>query len=129
MLSDFELLERRIQRSQKAAKGDKTLAAELELLQAAMAVLEKGKSVRTLELTEEQNEIVKSFNLLSSKPIIYVANVSEEDLADDGNSNPHVAKVREFAVAEDAEVIVVCAQIEEEISQLQLMKEKNSLMT
>ncbi len=127
MLSDIELLERRIQRSQKAAKGDKTLAAELELLQAAMAVLEKGKSVRTLDLTEEQNELMKSFNLLSAKPIIYVANVAEEDLADNGNSNPHVAKVREFAVAEDAEVIVVSAQIEEEISQLPAKERKEFL--
>lgn len=118
MLSDIELLERRLQRSQKAAKGDKTLAAEVELIQQAMAVLEAGKSVRTLDLTAEQNELVKSFNLLSAKPIIYVANVSEEDLADDGASNSYVAAVREFAATEDAEVTVVSAQIEEEISQL-----------
>lgn len=118
MLSDIELLERRLGRTQKAAKGDKALAAEVEVIQQCMEVLEAGKSVRTLSLTDEQKELVKSFNLLSSKPIIYVANVSEDDLADDGNSNPHVAKVREFAATEDAEVIVVSAQIEEEISQL-----------
>lgn len=118
IFSDIELLERRLQRSQKAAKGDKALAAEVELIQRAMAVLEEGKSIRTLDLTDEQKELVKSFNLLSSKPIIYVGNVNEEDLADDGNSNPHVASVRKFALTEDAEVVVVCAQIEEEISQL-----------
>jgi GTP-binding protein YchF len=118
MLSDIELLERRLGRTQKAAKGDKALAAEVELIQQCMVALEAGKSVRTLSLTDEQKELVKSFNLLSSKPIIYVANVSEDDLADDGNSNPHVSKVREFAATEDAEVIVVSAQIEEEISQL-----------
>jgi GTP-binding protein YchF len=118
IFSDIEMLERRLQKSQKAAKGDKALAAEVELIQMAMAVLEEGKSVRTLDLSDEQKELVKSFNLLSSKPIIYVANVSEEDLADDGNSNPHVAAVRKFASTEDAEVIVVSAQIEEEISQL-----------
>lgn len=118
MLSDIELLERRLSRSQKAAKGDKTLAAEVELIQEAMKALEAGKSVRTLNLSDEQKELVKSFNLLSSKPIIYVANVSEEDVANDGNTNPHVAKVREFAATEDAEVVVVSAQIEEEISQL-----------
>jgi len=118
ILSDMEMLERRLQKSQKAAKGDKTLAAEVELIQKAMAVMEEGKSIRTLDLSDEQKELVKSFNLLSSKPIIYVANVSEEDLADDGNTNPHVAVVRKFASVEDAEVVAVSAQIEEEISQL-----------
>ncbi len=118
IFSDIELLERRLQRSQKAAKGDKTLAAEVELIQNAMVVMEAGKSIRTLDLSEEQKELVKSFNLLSSKPIIYVANVSEEDLINDGSSNPHVASVRKFASTEDAEVVVVSAQIEEEISQL-----------
>ncbi|MDF2521211.1 MAG: ychF [Clostridia bacterium] len=118
IFSDIEMLERRLQRTQKAAKGDKALAAEVEVIQKAMEVLEEGRSVRTLNLTDEEKEIVKSFNLLSSKPIIYVANVSEDDLADDGSSNSHVAKVREFAATEDAEVVVVSAQIEEEISQL-----------
>jgi GTP-binding protein YchF len=127
MLSDIELLDRRLQRSQKAAKGDKSLAAEVEIIQRALAVLEAGKSVRTLDLTDEQQELVKSFNLLSAKPIIYVANVSEDDLANDGSTNPHVAKVREFASTEDAEVIVVSAQIEEEIAQLDLEERKEFL--
>ncbi len=118
IFSDIEMLERRLQKSQKAAKGDKSLAAEVELIQQAMAVLEEGRSVRTLTLSDEQKELVKSFNLLSSKPIIYVANVSESDLADDGRSNPYVESVRKFAATEDAEVVVVSAQIEEEISQL-----------
>jgi len=118
IFSDIEILERRLQKSQKAAKGDKALAAEVELIQKSMAVMEEGKSIRTLDLSDEQKELVKSFNLLSSKPVIYVANVSEEDLADNGNSNPLVASVRKFAAAEDAEVVVVSAQIEEEISQL-----------
>jgi GTP-binding protein YchF len=127
MLSDIELLDRRLQRSHKAAKTDKTIAAEVELIQQALNVLEAGKSVRTLDLTDEQQDLVKSFNLLSAKPIIYVANVSEEDLANDGNSNPHVAKVREFALTEDAEVVVVSAQIEEEISQLDVEERKGFL--
>lgn len=118
ILSDMEMLDRRLQRTQKAAKGDKALASEVELIQKAMTVLEEGKSVRTLSLTDEQAEVVKSFNLLSSKPIIYVANVSEEDLADDGVSNPFVTQVREFAATEASEVVVVSAQIEEEIAQL-----------
>ncbi|HYE83710.1 MAG TPA: redox-regulated ATPase YchF [Clostridia bacterium] len=118
IFSDMEMLERRLQKSQKAAKGDKAMAAEVELIQKAMSVLEEGKSIRTLDLSDERKELVKSFNLLSSKPVIYVANVSEEDLADDGSSNPHVASVRKFASTEDAEVVVISAQIEEEIAQL-----------
>jgi len=119
IFSDIEMLERRLQKSQKAAKSDKSVAEEVELIQRALAVLEEGKSVRTLNLSDEQREIIKSFNLLSSKPVIYAANVSEDDIADDGNSNPHVAKVREFAATEGSEVVVISAQIEEEISQLE----------
>jgi len=117
MLSDLELLERRVQRTQKASKGDKSLVAELELVQRALAVLEEGKSIRTLDLTDEENIILKSLNLLSSKPIIYVANVSEDDVVDYSN-NEYVSKVKEFAVTEGAEVVVVSAAIEEEIAQL-----------
>jgi hypothetical protein len=117
MLSDMELLERRLQRTQKAAKGDKSLNIEVDLIERALKVLEKGKSIRTLDLTEDENNIMKSLNLLSSKPIIYVANVSEDDVVDE-DSNLYVQKVKEFAATEDAEVIVVSAEIEEEISQL-----------
>ncbi|MGJ0845582.1 hypothetical protein SAMN02745784_00561 [Tissierella praeacuta DSM 18095] len=118
MFSDMELLERRLEKTKKAAKGDKSLGTEVELIQKALEALEKGKSVRTLELSHEENEIIKSFNLLSSKPVIYVANVAEEDLANGGSTNPYVAKVKDFASTEDAEVVVVSAQIEAEISLL-----------
>ena len=118
MFSDMELLERRLEKTKKAAKGDKSLGTEVELIQKALEALEKGKSVRTLELSHEENEIIKSFNLLSSKPVIYVANVAEEDLANGGGTNPYVAKVKDFASTEDAEVVVVSAQIEAEISLL-----------
>ncbi|CAK7018377.1 redox-regulated ATPase YchF [uncultured Tissierella sp.] len=118
MFSDMEQLERRLERSKKAAKGDKSLSTEIELIQRTIKALEEGKSVRTLDLSPEENEIVKSFNLLSSKPVIYAANVSENDLADGGSSNPYVAKVKEFASTENAEVVVVSAQIEAEISLL-----------
>ena len=79
MFSDMEQLERRLERSKKAAKGDKSLSTEIELIQRTIKALEEGKSVRTLDLSPEENEIVKSFNLLSSKPVIYAANVSEND--------------------------------------------------
>lgn len=118
MLSDLELLQRRLDRTERAAKSDKSLTTEVKLIKEILEVLEDGKSIRTLELSDEENSIIKSFNLLSSKPIIYVANISEEDLINDDDSNPYVAKVRELATTENAEVITVSAEIEEEISQL-----------
>lgn len=127
MLSDLEILERRYQKNHKAAKHDKTLALEVAVIEKALKVLEEGKSVRTLDLSDDEKDILKSFNLLSFKPVIYVTNVSEDDLLDDGNSNPHVAKIREFAKTEDAEVIVVSAQIEEEIAQLEPDEKKEFL--
>ena len=113
--SDMEVLERRLERLQKAVKGDKSLVLEFELVQEVLKTLEEGKSLRTLDLSPEENHILKSFNLLSTKPIIYAANVSEDDLVAGGNE--FVDKVKEYAALEDAEVIVVSAQIEQEISQ------------
>lgn len=117
IFSDMEMLERRLAKSQKAAKSDKALVTEVDLIKTVLDTLESGKSARTLDLSDDEKAIVKSFNLLSSKPIIYVANVSEEEVADDAKDNPYVKQVREFAQTEDAEVVVVSAKIEEEISQ------------
>lgn len=127
IFSDMEMLEKRIQKNQKLAKGDKSLLGEVELMKRIVTVLEDGKSARILDLSTEEKELVKSFNLLSSKPIIYVANVAEDDLMDDGNSNSYVQTVRDFAATEDAEVVVVSAQIEEEISQLEPGEKKEFL--
>jgi len=118
LLSDMELLERRLERSSRAAKGNKELLAEVKLIEAILNHVGEGKSIRTMELSEEDNNLIKSFNLLSSKPIIYVANVSEDDLLDSDN-NEYVKRVKEYAKEEDAEVIAVSAEIEEEISQLE----------
>ncbi len=93
--SDTEMLERRIQRTQKALKGDKSLQAELDLLKRIIAVLEEGKSARTLDLTPDEEIFAKSLNMLSYKPIIYVANVSEEDLVS-GEENHFVKEVRDL---------------------------------
>ena len=117
IFSDMEMLERRLAKSQKAAKSDKALVTEVDLIKTVLDTLESGKSARTLDLSDDEKAVVKSFNLLSSKPIIYVANVSEEEVADDAKDNPYVKQVREFAQTEDAEVVVVSAKIEEEISQ------------
>ena len=117
MLSDLELLERRLEKTQKAAKGDKSLLAEVELIQRTMKTLEEGKSIRTMSLSEEEETLMKSYTLLSSKPVIYVANISEDDLANNG-TNDYAEKVKEFALSEKSEAVIVSAAIEEEISQL-----------
>ena len=118
ILADMEHIEKRITKTTKILKGDKSLQKELDLLNKVNAHLQEGKSARALSLTEEEAETVKGFELLSFKPIIYVVNVSESDAADDG-SNEMVKKVREFALTEGAEVVVICAEIEQEISELE----------
>ncbi|WP_282925956.1 redox-regulated ATPase YchF [Helcococcus kunzii] len=118
IFSDIEMLENVINRLTKVAKADKDKRAELDVVQRVYDVLMEGKSARVLDLNEDEKKIIKSYNLLSSKPIIYVANVSEDEVADDGNSNKFVQEVREFAKTEDAKVVVISAKIEAEISAL-----------
>ena len=120
IFSDIEILDRRIAKIAKQARMDKTLAKELELVEAVKAHLEDGKMARTFEVPDDDDAQIwfKGYNLLTAKPTIYAANVAEDDLADDGASNPHVAKVRELAKEEGAEVFVICAQIEQEIAEL-----------
>lgn len=117
MLSDLELLERRLAKIEKVAKADKSFLAELDLVKRCIRVLEEGKSLRTLDLSPEEQVLLNSFTLLSSKPIIYIANISEDDVSSI-DENPYVDKVKDFAKSENAEVVVVSAEIEEQISQL-----------
>ena len=121
IFSDIEILERRIAKVAKQARMDKTLAKELELIEAIKAHLEEGKMARTFEVPEDEDMQAwyAGYNLLTAKSTIYAANVAEDDLADDGESNAHVAAVRELAAAENSEVFVICAQIEQEISELE----------
>lgn len=120
IFSDLEILERRISKTVKGARMDKTLAKELNLLEAVKAHLENGKMAKTFQLSDDEDEQAwfKEYNLLTAKPVIFAANVSEDDITDDGNSNAMVAKVREFAAKENCEVFVICAQIEQEIAEL-----------
>ncbi len=118
IFADLETLERRYAKTAKAAKTDKSMAAELEVIEKVRKVLEDGQRAKILKLSEEEQAILDSFQLLTAKPVIYAANVTEEDLADDGASNPQVAKVREYAAEHDEQVFVVCAKIEEEIAML-----------
>lgn len=118
IFSDIELLERRLQKTQKLMKADKSLEKEYEIVKRVLDVLESSASARTAELSEDEAAFVESLQLLSYKPIIYVANVAEADVANDGKDNPYVAEVRDFAAKENSSVVVVSAQIEAEIAQL-----------
>lgn len=119
IFSDLEILERRISKVAKGARMDKAQAKELELLERVKAHLESGRMAKSLDVEdEEENLLFRSYNLLTSKPVIYAANVAEDELADDGAENIGVAKVREFAAGENSEVFVICAQIEQEIAEL-----------
>ena len=119
IFSDVEILERRIAKTSRGAKNDKKLAKEVELLQRLKAFLEEGNLAKNFELKDEDEEgWFAEYNLLTAKPVIYAANVAEEDLANDGADNAQVASVREFAAKENSEVFVICAQIEQEIAEL-----------
>ena len=103
----------------KGAASNKALAKELNILKAVKEHLENGNLAKSFECEDEEEQaFVASLDLLTWKPVIFAANVGEDDLADDGASNPHVQAVRKFAAENDSEVFVVCAQIEEEISEL-----------
>jgi len=119
IFADLEVLERRLSKVSKAARMDKTLQKEEALLERVKAHLESGNAARSLEITDEDElGYMKEYNFLTYKPVIYAANVCEDDLADDGASNDMVKRVREFAAEEGSGVFVVCAKIEEEISEL-----------
>ena len=119
IFADIEVLERRIAKQGRAANNDKKIAKEVEMLKRLIAHLEDGKIARSFDLADEdEEEWFASYNLLTAKPVIYAANVAEDDLADDGAGNAYVQKVREFAQKEGSEVFVICAQIEQEIAEL-----------
>lgn len=119
IFSDLEVLERRLAKVIKAARMDKTAAKEQAFLERIKAHLESGKQAKSMEVTDEDElALMREYNFLTWKPVIYAANVSEEDLGDDGASNAMVEEVRSFAKSENSEVFVICAQIEQEISEL-----------
>ena len=119
IFSDLEILERRMAKTTKVARNDKEAAKELEFLKKVKAHLEDGKMAITMKLeTEEELAYIGSYNLLTYKPVIYAANVCEDDLADDGHSSSYVQEVRNYAQEQNSEVFVICAQIEQEIAEL-----------
>ena len=119
IFSDLEILERRIAKVARTAKMDKTAGKEMAFLQKVKEHLEGGNLAITLVPENEDEEgFFASYNLLTAKPVIYAANVAEDDLADDGASNPFVEEVRKFAKEQNSEIFVICAQIEQEIAEL-----------
>ena len=119
IFSDLEILERRIAKVTKTARMDKEAAKELDFLQKVKKHLEDGKMAITMELENEDEEgFMGTYNLLTWKPVIYAANVAEDDLADDGENNTYVQSVREYAKEQNSEIFVICAQIEQEIAEL-----------
>ncbi len=129
ILSDLEILERRIAKTRRAAAGDKVLAAELKTLQKLADCLSEGKPAKSLTpADEDEASFIDTLNLLTMKPVIYAANVGEDDAADEGAANPYVQDVRRFAAEEGSEVYVVCASLEEEISELDDEEEKQMFL-
>ncbi len=122
IFADLEVLERRMQRTGRSARtGDKGAAKEIGMWERLKTHLEEGKPAIAFDISEEDDSVKAAFkelNLLTAKPVIYAANVNEDDLADDGENNPHVKAVREYAAAHGSEVFVICAQIEAEMAEL-----------
>lgn len=118
IISDMEIVDRRIDRAQKLLKGDKTVASELAVLEKIKAWLDSGKSARSLELTKDEKEIADSMPLLSGKPVIYVGNIGEDEVSGGYLSNSGYLALEKFAKAEGSSIIPICAGIEAEIAEL-----------
>ncbi|MBQ3124063.1 MAG: redox-regulated ATPase YchF [Clostridia bacterium] len=119
IFSDIEMIDRKIERTKKALKGDKTLAGELALYERVKEALEAGKLAKSLDYTDEELELMKEVFLITMKPVIYAANVAEDDFANGIENNTLLTRVKEYAKGENSEVMPVSARIEEEISQLE----------
>ena len=127
ILSDLEIVERAIDRTIKAAKSDKKLLEKLAVLEKVKACLEEGKCARSLGLSDEEKAWIEESRLLTLKPIIYVANISEDEVAGEYRDNPHYEKLRHHAESEESEIIAVSAQIEAEIAELEGEEKLNFL--
>ena len=115
--ADIETIDKRLERAKKLVKGDKKYQFEIDTLEKIKAELDSGKSARSIDLNDEEKEVIRDCFLLTMKPIMYVANVSEDDLSNI-DSNIYVNQVKEYASKENAKVIPLCNKIEEELSNL-----------
>lgn len=119
IFSDMEVLERRLSKQKRASYNNKEIAKECALIERLTAFLEAGNLAKNFECEDDDEAVwMKEYNLLTAKPVIFAANVTEDDLADDGAKNPYVESVRTLAEKENCGVFVICAQIEQEISEL-----------
>ena len=117
IFADIETVNKRLDKARKNLKADKKYQVEIDLLEKILKVLEDGKSARTIDFNEDEQALVKDMFLLTTKPILYIANVSEEQL-EDAENDEMVLKVKDYAKTENAEVIPLCVKIEEELSGL-----------
>ncbi len=129
VFSDLEVLERRISKTTKNARMDKNAAKELDFQKRLKEHMESGEPARTFEISDDDDEKgwIKEYDLLTELPVIFAANVDEDSMADDGENNDYVKKVREYAAATGSEVFTVCANMEEEISELDEDEKKEFL--
>ncbi len=118
VLSDVEMIERRIDKTQKLIKADKKYQADLDFFKRVLDTLNEGKSARSVECSEEEAELLSSVALLTNKPIIYAANMSDEDFSNGIDDNKYLAQVKEIAAEEHAGVLPICAGLEEEIADM-----------
>lgn len=118
ILADAEVLDKRIVRVQKAMKGDKSLGKELAILERYKEALDNGLCARTVEVTEDEKELLTDFNLLTNKPVIYACNMGEEDFLGGIDANVRYQAVKAIAEAEGSEVLPICAELEAEIASL-----------
>ena len=119
ILSDLDILTRRIDSRKKAMKGDKTIASEVAFLERLKAEMESGKTARAVDISDDEAEYLKDVSLLTIKPVIYACNMGENDFLDGIDSNPYYKAVKEIADAEGSETFPICAEIEAEISELE----------
>lgn len=116
IFSDLEILQRRLDKDKKLLKGDKGIQKEIDFLEKLIAFMEEGNTARSFDFSEEEKEIIKTTPLLSNKPVIYAANLSEADFTGDINNNTHYQAVLKIAEQENSTVLPICAQIESEIA-------------
>ncbi len=126
IFADIETVNKRLDKARKNLKADKKYQIEIDLLDKILKVLEEGKSARTLDFNEDEQVLVKDMFLLTTKPILYIANVSEEQL-EKAENDDNVKKVKQYANQENAEVIPLCVKIEEELSGLEEQDKKEML--
>ena len=126
IFSDMEMVDKRLDSAKKRLKADKKAASEIEVLEKIKVALGQGKCARTVELTDEEKEQIKDLYLLTSKPVLYIANVSEEQI-ENAENDEMVKQVKEFAKTENAKVIPLCVKIEEELSSLEGEDKKEML--